>query len=353
MGTGQRSLALIVENDAHHYRERCQSVRNRLCRLCGVSSAPRTPATHPWHCSLPPNARALPRCVAAPLPPSPSPSPLLPTTHHTLHYTRRIDATYFFILHRAAFGLIFFADAPLEDAVHRNTRASISHPSLHSTPVGPPLRHTDTPTHTSTRTRDIEVAAMKRARAPSSASLSSSDRRGNGALSPPVAASESDALGTSIASSSSSSSAVAEFDERAAAPLLSALVPVLEHLREGEVFAAALRRLATDKSTTAFDALTQLHQTAMTQHEFVMMRLTREAVLLRALEEARRSHKSLPPVWMMRWSAKPSVEHGPFTHDVVAQWARDGFFRKKEAELRDVNAVGQSWRPALSVLEKS
>lgn len=184
--------------------------------------------------------------------------------------------------------------------------------------------------------------SMKRARSPSADSTVS-------ASAPSAASLSSTAVFDRSPSSSSSLSAVVENEDPTARPLLSILEPVLAQLKEGELFADALRRFSKEKAA-AFEALAQLHQEAMTQHEFVMMRMTREAILLRALEEARRTSTTLPHVWMMRWKAKPTVQHGPFADDAIQQWGRDGYFGKKEAELRDINGVGKSWRPALSVV---
>ncbi|GET85355.1 hypothetical protein, unknown function [Leishmania tarentolae] len=183
---------------------------------------------------------------------------------------------------------------------------------------------------------------MKRARSPSAestvlASTSSADSLSNSTV-----------FGRSP-SSSSSLSAIEENEEPTARPLLSILEPVLVRLKEGELFADALRRYSKENAT-AFEALAQLHQEAMAQHEFVMMRMTREAILLKALEEARRARTTLPPVWMMRWRDRPAAQHGPFADDAIQQWGRDGYFAKKEAEIRDINGVGKSWRPALSVV---
>ncbi|CAM36435.1 hypothetical protein, unknown function [Leishmania braziliensis MHOM/BR/75/M2904] len=180
------------------------------------------------------------------------------------------------------------------------------------------------------RARSLSADGSESAPEPSTASLSSS------------------AVTDLSPSSSSSLLAVEEYEEPTATPLLSILQPVLAHLKERELFADALRRYSGTKAA-AFDALAQLHQAAMTQHAFVMMRMTREAILLRALEEARRTGIALPHVWMMRWKAKPTAEHGPFDDDVIQQWGRDGYFGKKEAELCDINGVRKYWRPALSV----
>ncbi|KAG5488077.1 hypothetical protein LSCM1_08141 [Leishmania martiniquensis] len=184
---------------------------------------------------------------------------------------------------------------------------------------------------------------MKRARSPSAGSSL--------ATSTPSAASlSSSSVFHRSLSSSSSLSAVEEYEEPTVTPLLSTLERVLAQLKEGELFADALRRYSKENLST-FEALTQLHQEAMAQHAFVMMRMTREAILLKALEEAHRASTALPRVWMMRWKAKPTVVHGPFSDDAIQQWCCDGYFGKKEAELRDINDVSKSWRPALSVAQ--
>ncbi|KPA73140.1 hypothetical protein ABB37_10090 [Leptomonas pyrrhocoris] len=166
------------------------------------------------------------------------------------------------------------------------------------------------------------------------------------------AASSSLGLGRAPSSSSTtSSSAVEEFEEPAAMPLLFLLTPVLSLVREEETFAESLRRLAKEKSADPLARLTELHSAAMAQYELVLMNMTREAILLKAVTEARRTGATLPPVWMLRWTAKPAVEHGPFTDDVVQKWGREGFFAKKEGELRDINAVNPAWLPALKAVE--
>lgn len=162
------------------------------------------------------------------------------------------------------------------------------------------------------------------------------------------AASSSLDLGKSPTSSSSISSEVEEFEEPSAMPLLFILNPVLLLLKEKEVFAEALKRLAREKPE-ALAQLTELHSTAMAQYEMVLMHMTREAVLLKAIAEARRTGVALPHAWMLRWTAKPGVEHGPFTDDVIAKWAHNGFFVKKVGELRDLNTVNAAWVPALTI----
>ncbi|KAG5487354.1 hypothetical protein CUR178_08440 [Leishmania enriettii] len=183
---------------------------------------------------------------------------------------------------------------------------------------------------------------MKRVRSPSAGSTVSCSATSAASLSSSTVFHQSP-------SSSSSLSAVEEYEEPTATPLLSILEPALAQLREGEVFADALRRYSKENAAT-FEVLTQLHQEAMAQHEFVMMRMTREVILLKALEEARRASTALPHVWMMRWKAKPTILHGPFADDAIQQWCREGYFGKKEAELRDINGASKSWRPALSVV---
>jgi hypothetical protein len=152
-------------------------------------------------------------------------------------------------------------------------------------------------------------------------------------------------------SSSSSSSAVEEFEEPSAVPLVFILGPVLSLLKEKEIFADALKRLSHEKSD-AIDQLTDLHRTAMAQYELVLMHMSRESILLKALAEARHSGASLPRAWVLRWTAKPGVEHGPFTDGTIEKWAREGFFSKKQGELRDLNAVNAPWVPALDVVKK-
>ncbi|KPI87858.1 hypothetical protein ABL78_3085 [Leptomonas seymouri] len=151
-------------------------------------------------------------------------------------------------------------------------------------------------------------------------------------------------------SSSSSSSALVEEDEPSAVPLLSILVPVLSLLREDEMFAGALKRLAKERPDQ-LDQLTELHSMAMAQYELVLMNMTREAILLKALAEARCAGAILPHAWMLRWTARLAVSHGPFTDDAIQKWGREGFFSKKKAELRDINAANAAWVPALAILE--
>lgn len=140
-----------------------------------------------------------------------------------------------------------------------------------------------------------------------------------------------------------------EFEEPSALPLLLLLNPVLALLKEREVFADALKRLAKEKPES-MDVLTELHRTTMAQYDVVLMPMTREAILLTALTEARRTGATLPSVWMLRWSSKPQAEHGPFTDDVIQKWGSEGFFSKKVGELRDINAAKPAWVPAVSAI---
>ncbi|CCW64229.1 unnamed protein product [Phytomonas sp. EM1] len=147
-------------------------------------------------------------------------------------------------------------------------------------------------------------------------------------------------------SSTSSSTGEINFGED---PQRAALLPMLEEalrrMLPGEIFSQCLQRLSRS-NMEEFNYLSELHTTVLHQYELLLMKLKREAVLLKALEEAARTQAQLQPLWFLRWTDTPNVVSGPFLEQKMREWASKGYFLKKKAEVLSGTALRVQWKSA-------
>lgn len=128
-------------------------------------------------------------------------------------------------------------------------------------------------------------------------------------------------------------------------PLVPLLAEALAAMRSGETFGETLNRVAK-ALPLKLPRLTEVHAELLKQHDLVLMNMKREAVLLRAMSEAAKLQTALPAAWQLRWRAAPDSAHGPFSSDEMQAWAANGYFEKKAADVKNLNAHGSSWVPA-------
>ncbi|CCW71276.1 unnamed protein product [Phytomonas sp. Hart1] len=145
-------------------------------------------------------------------------------------------------------------------------------------------------------------------------------------------------------SSTSSSTGEINFGED---PTREALLPMLEEvlqrMQPGETFSHCLQRLSRS-DMEEFNRLSELHTKVLHHHELLLMKLKREAILLKALEETVRTSIRLQPLWFLRWTGTPDVVNGPFPEAKMREWASKGYFEKKKAEVLSGTILRAQWK---------